>query len=258
MVSQKKAWLILIIIILFSGIIRLINLNALPLNWDEVSHGYNAYSLLLTGRDQWNQAFPLLNFRAYGDYPTTLNLYMSVLPLKVFGMTDFALRLPHILIGILSVVLAYIAAFRWQKNRLLALFAAFFVALEPWTFFPSRAVFQSNWTVFLLFLGLGLYFSKKTIPAVLIWGLSLFAYHNTRIFIPLLLVFLLFKKSVRINKKVLGTVISVMVLGIGILWFSQARARGNWVGILDSGAIAYIEQQRNISRLPRPAYPSSV
>jgi len=30
------------------------------LNWDEVSHGYNAYSILKTGKDEWGKTFPLI------------------------------------------------------------------------------------------------------------------------------------------------------------------------------------------------------
>jgi hypothetical protein len=73
-VSQNKINFIIIFVI--ATFFRFYQLGNLPssLNWDEISHGYNAYSILKTGHDQWGQSWPIFNFRAYGDYPTTLNL----------------------------------------------------------------------------------------------------------------------------------------------------------------------------------------
>ena len=66
---MKPRKLVLILIFIFGFILRSIYIDKFPpsLNWDEVSHGYNAYSLLKTGRDEWGSFLPLI-FRAYGDY----------------------------------------------------------------------------------------------------------------------------------------------------------------------------------------------
>ncbi|PIV02180.1 glycosyl transferase, partial [Candidatus Shapirobacteria bacterium CG03_land_8_20_14_0_80_40_19] len=64
---MKRAFLILII--LLSLFLRIYCLQEVPpsLNWDEISHGYNAYSILKTGKDEWGKTFPLI-FQAYGDF----------------------------------------------------------------------------------------------------------------------------------------------------------------------------------------------
>lgn len=252
MVGKKTTYLILFLILIAALGSRLIGLTQNPpgLNWDEVSHGYNAYSLLLTGRDQWNQPFPITNFRAYGDYPTTLNLYTTVPSIALFGPSDFALRLPHALIGVLTVLVGYIAIVRWKRQRLLGLVTAVVFAFSPWTFFLSRQVLQANWTIFLLTLGLALYISRFFYLTTLVWGLSLFAYHNTRIFLPIFLISLLFKRSVRTDRKQSLLIIILILISALVLWSSQSRARGNWVGIIDQGAVAYIEKMRNLSTLP--------
>ena len=74
---DKRNIIFLAIIVILGAILRfgLLTYNPPSLNWDEISHGYNAYSILKTGMDQWGQKLPIFNFRAYGDYPTTLNLY---------------------------------------------------------------------------------------------------------------------------------------------------------------------------------------
>src|SRR5258706_5616060 len=100
-------WLILIIF--FGAVLRFTALSQMPpaLNWDEISHGYSAYSILKTGHDEWGQLLPVTNFRAYGDYPLPLNLYLTIPFEVVFGLTTTAIRLPHALLGTLTIVAVY-------------------------------------------------------------------------------------------------------------------------------------------------------
>lgn len=249
MVPKKTHWIVLITVLILAAAMRLCSLTENPpgLNWDEVSHAYNAYSLLQTGRDQWGTAFPFPNFRAYGDYPTVLNVYLTVPAVFLFGLTDFAVRFPHALIGVVSCLAIFIAAYLWSRNKCLSLFAAFLYAVSPWTFFPSRAVFQSNWTVLLLTLSLALYHSRHKLLSVFFLALSLFAYHNTRIFVPLILPVFIY--PLRKNKSMLIAGIITFSLSVILLLSPQVRARGSWVGIIDSGAVAYLEESRNLSQL---------
>ena len=250
MVSKKASWLIVTGIFLLGLILRTVGLTSYPpaLNWDEVSHGFNAYSLLVTGRDQWRTAFPFPNFRAYGDYPTVLNLYATVPFVAVLGPTDFAIRFPHAILGALTCLMLYVLAYRLTPDRYLALFAGLLTAISPWTFFPSRAVFQSNWIVFLLSLSLALFYSRRRLLSLGFFALSLFAYHNTKILVPLIMVYFIIK--FRSQKKIVIASIATLLVAVLLLINPQSRARNSWVGILDSGAISYIEQNRNTSQLP--------
>src|SRR5258708_35471702 len=110
-------WLILIV--LFGAVLRFGALSQMPpsLNWDEISHGYNAYSILKTGRDEWGQFFPIANFRAYGDYPLPLNLYLTIPFIFVFGLTQNAIRLPHALLGTLAIVAVYFLSIGITINK---------------------------------------------------------------------------------------------------------------------------------------------
>ena len=63
--------------------------NPPSLNWDEVSHGYNAFSILKTGRDEWGAWFPSI-FRAFGDYKLPVYIYLTTLPVAIFGLNAFA------------------------------------------------------------------------------------------------------------------------------------------------------------------------
>src|SRR3989344_3491019 len=85
--------IVLVSIIIGALIIRFWNLSSNPpsLNWDEVSHSYNAYSILKSGRDEWGNLFPII-FRAYGDYKLPVYIYLTVISEFFFGLTPFAIR----------------------------------------------------------------------------------------------------------------------------------------------------------------------
>ena len=54
-------------IILFAAVLRFWQLGQIPpsLYWDEASLGYNAYSILLTARDEHSKFIPVTNFAAF-------------------------------------------------------------------------------------------------------------------------------------------------------------------------------------------------
>lgn len=236
----------LFLILLVAILLRLVHLSNFPpsLNWDEVSHGYNAYSLLKTGADQWGQTLPLINFRSYGDYPTPINLYYTIPAISILGLNEFSLRLPHALVGALFVPAVFAAAYYLTQNSTAAFLAGLFAAIEPWALFPSRAVFQSNWAAFFLAAGLVFYLKNSRLSFVF-WGLSLFSYHNARIFVPLLVLalFLVFRKY-------FFSTIAVILLSIAILIWPSSRARNQWVGIINPGVVSRIEQSRRLTSLP--------
>src|SRR3989338_1336933 len=149
MVKNAK-WLFLIL--LLGILLRFSGLSQMPpsLNWDEVSHGYNAYSILKTGKDEWGQVLPVTNFRAYGDYPLPLNLYLTIPVIFLFGLSESTVRLPHALVGSLTILAVYFLAVGVTKSRRVGLMASFLAAIDPWLLFPARAVFQSNLAVFFL------------------------------------------------------------------------------------------------------------
>ncbi len=246
-----KTLAILVLIIFFGYGLRLYRLDVSPpsLNWDEVSHGYNAYSLLTTGRDQWGQILPVINFRAYGDYPTALNLYLTVPIVYALGPTDLAARLPQVILGGLAIAAMFLTGFYYKRNWFTGLAAAGLMAIEPWTLFPSRAVFQSNGAVLLLCLAMAAYFrsqrrGKYFVISLFLLGLSMLAYHNTRVFVPLLAMGML---VINIKSKIKWGWLVVVGVAVVIILVPTSRFRSGWVGILNQGATAYLEQSRNQS-----------
>ena len=100
---------LLILILITAGLFRFWGLTKSPpaLNWDEVSIGVNAYSILKTGRDEWGQFLPL-SFRAYGEQKLPGMIYASIPGIAIFGLNEFGVRITPALIGILAVYALYL------------------------------------------------------------------------------------------------------------------------------------------------------
>lgn len=156
-----KNW-ILIIVITLAAVLRLWQLGSIPagLTPDEAALGYNSYSILKTGKDEFGTTFPVI-FKSFGDYKPGLYVYLDVPFVAIFGLSEFSTRLPSALAGILIVYLIYLLTgklFHSQKNGNSnpAIAAGFIAALNPWLIYFSRGAWEAN--VSLSFTLLGIYF----------------------------------------------------------------------------------------------------
>ncbi|MCP5021329.1 MAG: phospholipid carrier-dependent glycosyltransferase [bacterium] len=183
--------------VLASGL-RLYGLGETPngLFVDEASTGYDAYSLLETGRDQFGKKLPLFA-QSLGDYNEALYRYLVIPPVYLFGLNEFSVRLPAALAGILTVLSLFVLVRRLFGTKV-ALWAALFLALSPWHIHFSRIAFRG--VLLPLFVTSGLaalaigFGRKGTRPrpaymylAALLFVGSLFTYSSARVFVPLLL-----------------------------------------------------------------------
>ena len=252
-------------IVILAIILRFMNLNLTPpsLNWDEVSHGVNAFSILETGKDEWGLSFPTI-FRAYGDYKLPVYIYITALSEKVFGLSPFAVRLPSILAGIGTVIMTYYLTYELFKKKKISRISAFLVAVEPWSLFLSRAAFEANLALFFIVSGIYLFLKSIERPKALIFasiflGLSVWTYNSARVFVPLILLslILIYRKelfSIFKQKSIVAVFSLVLTLLLFVPMFIQlllptGQARYNKVSIINEGAISSINESRGLSKL---------
>ena len=143
---MKKTLLILPGIIILGAVFRFWQLGDLPqgLNNDEVSYGYNAYSILRTGRDEWGKFLPVDSLYAFGDYKLPVYVYLSIPFLALFDLHAFSARLPSALGGIVAIVLVFFLVRALTKKEHFALWSAFFLAISPFHIFISRKAAEHN------------------------------------------------------------------------------------------------------------------
>lgn len=256
---------ILFLILGLAAAFRLVLISDVPpsLNWDEVSHGYNAYSILKTGKDEWGESFPAI-FRAYGDYKLPVYIYATAIFELFFGLTAFAVRLPSVLAGIATVLFTYLLTKKLFERKV-AILAAFLVAIEPWSFFLSRVAVEANFSLALITAGVYFFLvaiekPKYFIPSAVLLGLSVWTYNSARVFVPALLILLawLYREELAKlfwkEKKLFGTGRVILALFfIPMFWQlinPVGQARYGAVAILDEGKIAQINEARVKSQLP--------
>lgn len=245
-----KKWLLLAIFILALAL-RFYQLGSNPpsLDWDEVALGYNAYSILKTGRDEYGIRFPL-SLRSFDDYKPPMYVYLTVPSVAIFGLNDWAVRLPSALLGTLTVAVMYFLVKEIFADPKLALLAMFFLAISPWHLQFSRVAFEANialsFTVFGAWAFLkGVKKGRFLILSVLFFGLALYSYHSARIFIPLLglsLVLMFRKKLVKLWKYCLLAAILGMIFVlplVNIMTSVKGRMRLKGVTSIADPAILY-------------------
>jgi 4-amino-4-deoxy-L-arabinose transferase-like glycosyltransferase len=140
-------------IVLLGLLLRVWALDQSPpsLDPDEVSIGYNAWSLARTGRDEYGHTLPL-TFRAFGEYKRPAYIYAAVPGLALLGPTPHAVRLPAAVFGALSVPLLYGVAVLLLRSWRAGLCAALLLAVSPWHLQFTRAAREASLLVLAILL----------------------------------------------------------------------------------------------------------
>lgn len=189
-----------IIIILLAAALRLYNLDNVPpgINRDEASIGYTAYSLATTGKDEYGRLLPL-SFESFGDWKLPLYIYTTIPFVKIFGLSELAVRLPSAIAGIMSVAAIYYLAKLLFASETIALLSSLVLAIMPWHIHISRVESEAITAVLFTILGTIWYLlavKKKSlaflIAAAVIFSLTYYTYHGNHIFTSLLLAGILF------------------------------------------------------------------
>ena len=198
--KKFTSFILLLLITTLGFIVRFYRLGEAPagLYLDEAAQGYNAYSILKTGRDEFGKFFPVV-FRSFADFKTPIYIYLIVPLIPIFGLTPFTVRLPSFIFSVLTLPLVYFLI-RRLLNRAkiatpLALLTVLLLAISPWHTLFARADFEANIALFFLLLAIYVFYSALKRPSLLILSAFFFvvafsAYHAERIIVPLILLLL--------------------------------------------------------------------
>ena len=194
--------ILLLFIVFVAAFLRFYQIENNPpsLTWDEAAWGYNAYSLGIDGKDEFGRFLPYDYLESFGDFKPPAYAYLSIVPVKIFGLNEFSTRFASAFFGILTVLITYFLVRRIFYNssyvNYYALLSAFILAVSPWHIMLSRAAFEANVATFFLVAGVTsfMYWIKKKnaflILAVLSFVLSLYIFNSARVVAPLLSVLL--------------------------------------------------------------------
>ncbi|MEX2012935.1 MAG: glycosyltransferase family 39 protein [Candidatus Levyibacteriota bacterium] len=269
---MKKRTLILLLIILFIGAaLRFWQLGKVPISpdWDEVALGYNAYSIIQTGKDEYGKFLPIV-MRSFDDYKPALYSYLTVPSVIAFGLNIFAVRAVSAFFGVLTILAVYflLRELFGEKNFKkeikgfvidIPLLSSFLLAISPWHIQFSRIAFESNvglafnvFTALFFLKGLKkpLYLSLSAVFA----ALSIYVYQSEKVFTPLLVLVLavIFRKELlSISKKYLTAAVLIgviLILPMASYTLSDTNALGRAKGVSIFSSSDHILQE-NAKRL---------
>lgn len=261
----KKNWFIIAVVVLAS-FLRLYNLHILPtsLFGDELDVGYQAYSLLKTGRDYSGNFLPLQP-QSLAEWRTPLFIYSTIPFVAFWGITPISLRLLPSLMGILNVILVYIFVSKNFSNKKkfglsLADVSAFVLAINPWHIQYSRAAFEVTEMITFILLGLMFFIhanrnkGKHLWLSVLFFLLAPWTYNTPKFFIPffcLCLILIYWKEMLKLNiKEYLYAFLIGLLLGLPLLFNTlsgQGSARFNNISIFSDPTLEkVISENREI------------
>ncbi|OGG07119.1 hypothetical protein A2872_02865 [Candidatus Gottesmanbacteria bacterium RIFCSPHIGHO2_01_FULL_42_12] len=190
------------LIIFLAFFLRFWDLGKNPpgINLDEAAIGYNAYSILKTGRDEYGQFLPL-QFRSLDDYKPPLYIYLTIPTVAIFGLNEFSVRLPSALLGVGAVVLVYFLTKELLKDsgsgrsEVIGLVASGLLAISPWHLQFTRTAYETGSLAFfttggLLFFLYGIKKRPYLILSAVFFGLELYLYQAAKVFVPLFVIVL--------------------------------------------------------------------
>jgi len=186
----------LLLIILLAGFLRFYGLGDVPVGFhiDEASLGYNGYSMLKTGRDEHGNKFPLY-IDMFGDNRPSGYHYLTIFPIAIFGLNEFATRLPGAFFGTISVLSFFILVMAITRDKKVALMSSLLLAISPWHIVSSRASAESIVALFFILTGFAYILRSLSGQNIrsLVFGFILLAlsfqfYHTPRVFVPLIII----------------------------------------------------------------------
>lgn len=238
--------LILTGIVFGAFVLRIYQIRNVPpaLYWDEASLGYNAYSILKTGHDEHGEFMPLARFIAFGDYKPPGYIYATIPAIALFGLTEFAVRLPSVLAGTLAVFMTFFLSKKLFHSEKIAILSSFLLAISSWHIQLSRGAFEANLAMFFNLSGItfALYAREKKywllIPSALSFVFAFYTFNANRITAPLiaLVIGIIFLKDWLHAKKwiIVAVICAVLLLipSISYLRSRESKVRFQEVSIL--------------------------
>ncbi len=219
--------ILLILIISLALFLRFVKLteNPVGLTLDETGIGYDAYSILKTGHDEYGQFMPLA-FRSIDDYKPPVLIYLMVPSIAVFGLNEWGVRFPVAAISVLTVFVVYFLVKKLTKDIRIALFATFLMAISPWHIHFSRAAYEAVVALFFLIFGGWLFFKSLEEKGRFLWLsaisfiLSMYSYHTERVFVPIFLIgigFLCRQKLWQLKKQAITAILVGLIFAIPLI-----------------------------------------
>jgi 4-amino-4-deoxy-L-arabinose transferase-like glycosyltransferase len=192
--NRRVQWAGLAAVLALAAVLRIYDLENVPagLYCDEAGNGYNAYALGTAGIDENGRSWPLYIWSFGTSYKNPAFIYPAILPIKLFGLSGFSVRLTAALFGIGTVAAMFFLG-RALVGPWVGLWAALFLAICPWHLHFSRIAFELIAFPFLFVSGCAALVrftqGRRMLPVALgLFAACVYAYAPAALFVPAFLV----------------------------------------------------------------------
>lgn len=247
-------WLIIIIAIL----VRIFAWpNALKeVNCDEAMTAINARAIVQTGMDIYKTSYPVYLEAWQYTGQSVMLVYLMAISIKLLGATLVAVRLPLLLISILSLFVAYDFTKRVTKNKTIALIVLALLAISPWHIMQARWSLDCNLfphfmllSIYLLYLGLRTPKRKWMYASMISFALTMYTYGLAVYVVPLFLlimaIYLMVTKEMTIKELLICILLYMIVtFPIILMYITNLFKLGNIQ--LGPITIQYFEQNQRL------------
>lgn len=176
---------------MFGIFARAILIDRIPIgiNVDEAGTAYDAYSIANYGVDRFLYHNPVYAIN-YGGGQSVLYTYLAAGFIKIFGFSLLVVRLPALILSIISIIILYLMVNDF-KNKKLAIIATFLIVIVPWHFMQSRWGLDCNLMSSMLIISTYVLLKSKNkllfILSGILFGITLYSYALSYIIVPVLL-----------------------------------------------------------------------
>ena len=208
----------LIAILILAAFLRLWKLGSVPpsASMDEASVGWNAYSVLKTGVDEYGE-FPLISQRGYDDWRRSTYLFLTIPFIAFFDLQVISIRLPAVILSLFTIWATYHIVLRLFSKDRIAILSALLLAISPWHIYISRLGHESNAYLSFFVFGVLFFLESRWFVAIVFFTLSMMSYYAGQVLVPLFGLGLLIIYRDSFKKFVVPIMVSVPFL-VPIFW----------------------------------------
>jgi len=270
-----KKIIILLLIITFTISFFTLGKNPPALYWDEVAIGVDAYSISQTGKDIHGNSWLQAIYPSYGDYKAPVPIWLVSIFTKLFGLSEFSVRLPFFmlswlgLLGLGWILSQILEEFNIKNKTSLIYLCLFIVSLTPWYWHFSHIGFESGMSLGLLIWSMALVLwglrkkSWSMLLGTLLGLVTVYTYFSARVIVPIFIFILLLFFGKNAIKKWYWVLISIIIFFVGMqpllkspyylaseqLRWSAANIISNGQAVSESANLIYQNGNAIIARL---------
>jgi len=220
--KNNKKIIIVLVIIIIGILVRIYNFpNAIAeVNCDEMITAANAKTISETGKDFNGINYPVY-LQAWGGQSVAL-VYLMSLSVKLFGYTLFAIRLPLLLVSIISMFVFYDFVKKISKSDIIGIIALALIAISPWHILQSIWALDCNMFPHVLLFAMDIFYTgiikknnKLIYLSMVFFGITLYCYGIAIYFTPLFLliaaIYLFRKKEISLKTIIISIAIFLII-----------------------------------------------